>query len=536
MEDTPISSNNAAIQNRHRHLQRLLVKMQAMTDQCHDEGHYDHDGLLHSNVTVREDASHMSAISCDSRTVDMASDRKSPAVLREQHSASIHQEVKIDVVEKDSISSRCSVEPEGEYEPQQLLSEDRYKNAPRTREEAIERYSSLARKKASLMTNHNFDKGDTSKSASRLSGKSFKSPPLALLTDHSDGTFVGQSIASDDGSSVSSMTSMDSYMKQQYILRELERLRARELKTSPIKRRDKYANCRRSAVDNSDRSNRMERDDSRRSISNKTRSISMPRDGSHQHRHRVGDLVNMPIQESLSSHNHSASSRPHRHDDRSQFASSRSRRHHDRSKITSTTSRRHDDRSHSTSSRSRRHEERSQFASSRSSDDAKSFNNLQACAQSHNTSHTPPLSQIEECCIKHPDVLLSDQTDVNVWTCMRYCKDEDTGRWFNKKKVCYACLEEDEVSAYHETSTHSYHDKKHQERSYEDEDRTHSMTSSSSDGDIENRNTVNVYTDDGNQTPLEREAEAQRRRFIRRLAARAYHFPGMVLERQLMTC
>jgi hypothetical protein len=38
--------------------------------------------------------------------------------------------------------------------------------------------------------------------------------------------------------------------------------------------------------------------------------------------------------------------------------------------------------------------------------------------------------------------------------------------------------------------------------------------------------TVSVYGDDGNQTPLEREAEAQRRRFIRRLAARAYHFPG----------
>jgi hypothetical protein len=38
--------------------------------------------------------------------------------------------------------------------------------------------------------------------------------------------------------------------------------------------------------------------------------------------------------------------------------------------------------------------------------------------------------------------------------------------------------------------------------------------------------TVSVYGDDGNQTPLEREAEAQRRRFVRRLAARAYHFPG----------
>jgi hypothetical protein len=50
--------------------------------------------------------------------------------------------------------------------------------------------------------------------------------------------------------------------------------------------------------------------------------------------------------------------------------------------------------------------------------------------------------------------------------------------------------------------------------------------SSSEDESHPNRSTINVYTDDGNQTPLEREAEAQRRRFIRRLAARAYHFPG----------
>jgi hypothetical protein len=90
--------------------------------------------------------------------------------------------------------------------------------------------------------------------------------------------------------------------------------------------------------------------------------------------------------------------------------------------------------------------------------------------------------------------------------------------------VCEACLEEDEEMGYH----HNDDDPAPQEkkaREYFDE-RTHSLSSSEDEGSNQYKNTINVYTDDGNQTPLEREAEAQRRRFIRRLAARAYHFPG----------
>ena len=53
-----------------------------------------------------------------------------------------------------------------------------------------------------------------------------------------------------------------------------------------------------------------------------------------------------------------------------------------------------------------------------------------------------PVYQLEECCIKHPHVLLQDQTNVNIWTCMRYCKDPKTGRWVTVKKVCVQCLGE----------------------------------------------------------------------------------------------
>jgi len=155
-----------------------------------------------------------------------------------------------------------------------------------------------------------------------------------------------------------------------------------------------------------------------------------------------------------------------------------------------------------------------------------------------------PVYQLEECCIKHPHLLLQDQTNVNVWTCMRYCKDHRTGRWVTVKKVCTQCLRElgdsydDEDWLQHaslydrsrSTRTSGQHFSHSTEKTW---------TNSSDDEEVGHANhhrsrynlssrgaTVSVYGDDGNQTPLEREAEAQRRRFIRRLAARAYHFPG----------
>ena len=161
-----------------------------------------------------------------------------------------------------------------------------------------------------------------------------------------------------------------------------------------------------------------------------------------------------------------------------------------------------------------------------------------------------PVYQLEECCIKHPHVLLSDQTNVNVWTCMRYCKDPRTGRWVTMKKVCVQCLcelddsydDEDwlqHASSYDRSrSTRSFSGHHHSKDEYGFSHSTEETWSHSSDeefghdGHNHSRHnlsrgaTVSVYGDDGNQTPLEREAEAQRRRFIRRLAARAYHFPG----------
>mmetsp|Transcript_9982 Transcript_9982/g.16385 ORF Transcript_9982/g.16385 Transcript_9982/m.16385 type:complete len:825 (-) Transcript_9982:946-3420(-) len=161
-----------------------------------------------------------------------------------------------------------------------------------------------------------------------------------------------------------------------------------------------------------------------------------------------------------------------------------------------------------------------------------------------------PVYQLEECCIKHPQVLLQDQTKVNVWTCMRYCKDPRTGRWVTVKKVCTQCLRElgDSYDDRDWQQHASMYDRSRSTRSsgnrhshYKDEygvshSTDETWSSSSEDEEVGHRHsqynhskrgtTVNVYGDDGNQTPLEREAEAQRRRFARRLAARAYHFPG----------
>jgi hypothetical protein len=173
-------------------------------------------------------------------------------------------------------------------------------------------------------------------------------------------------------------------------------------------------------------------------------------------------------------------------------------------------------------------------------------------AHMHKRSSTvgSPVYQLEECCIKHPHVLLQDQTNVNVWTCMRYCKDPRTGRWVTVKKVCTRCLLElgdsyddqdwlQHASLYdrsRSTRSSGHHHKDEYGFSHATEE---TWSNSSDDEEVGHAGhnhsrynlsskgvTVSVYGDDGNQTPLEREAEAQRRRFIRRLAARAYHFPG----------
>lgn len=514
------SSHQASIENRRLHLQSTVHKMHNTTLR---EDYYNEDELLHSEVMLHgEDAyGNMSAMSHGSRTVESSAvGSKSPTVLNEGDDTSFFSQSQRDGVEADeasrrsykspsrggssrrssvgrykemkdtiddndtaskSSSRRRSSEPEGLYQPQQRTSstnKSRYEDAMRTRKDAVEQYSSVARKKASLMTNHNFDAIEDDKSrrsssrkttppASALIRKSAPPPP-PFTSDHRD-SLVGKSVYPDDASSVSSMTSMDSYMKQQYILREMQRIRTRKSRsasrgTSRTSRKDHSHGRRRSSLERSEGTRS-------RNSSRKSRSRSMPRDRSS--RRQVHDLESIWEQE--------------------------------------------DSRSGSRCSTSSRDDAEDDSANTKS--DTKSFKNS---ANSHSTSNTPTLYQIEECCIKHPHVLLSDQVDVNVWTCMRYCKDERTGRWIKKKKVCQVCLEDDEENSYHEH--YSSRRDAHRGSSYVDDARTHSM--SSSDGEDYNRDTVNVYTDDGNQTPLEREAEAQRRRFIRRLAARAYHFPG----------
>lgn len=194
---------------------------------------------------------------------------------------------------------------------------------------------------------------------------------------------------------------------------------------------------------------------------------------------------------------------------------------------------------------------------------------------STHTTSSPLVYQREEFCIKHPGVLLSNQTDINVWTCMRYCKDPKNGRWHTVKMVCEECLAEDEECHVHDTPFHrrmrtelrgfrpqnnhmGYH-RPPQDLTGADESSPSVSSADVNDKDIEDDGTCStssLFTDAhttvsppsletkhskhhdretidvlpmegfGNQTPLERESEAQRRRFIRRLAARAYHFPG----------
>jgi len=195
---------------------------------------------------------------------------------------------------------------------------------------------------------------------------------------------------------------------------------------------------------------------------------------------------------------------------------------------------------------------------------------------STHTTSSPLVYQREEFCIKHPSVLLSNQTDINVWTCMRYCKDPKNGRWHTVKMVCEECFAEDEECHVHDSPFHrrmrtelrgfrpqnnhmGYH-RPPQDPTGADDSFPSVSSADMKDKDIEDDGTCStssLFTDAhatvystpslktkhskhhdretidvlpmegfGNQTPLERESEAQRRRFIRRLAARAYHFPG----------
>ncbi|KAL7536323.1 hypothetical protein ACHAWF_005433 [Thalassiosira exigua] len=202
-------------------------------------------------------------------------------------------------------------------------------------------------------------------------------------------------------------------------------------------------------------------------------------------------------------------------------------------------------------------------------------------SHSHNKSHPSPFSgssnnlhyQRGDACIRHPDVTLEPQTEVHVQTCMRHVKDPRTGRWRVAKMVCRSCLDEEEdacrgdIPAHRRFRSHlrsfvaeggrkrrilegleEFDEEGEEDEMGERSDdeggatsgaHSSSASSSSSRGDgsgrsrrtpgarrgSDGRTNVPVRPQD-DQTPLEREAEAQRRRFARRLAARAYHFPG----------
>ena len=451
---------------------------------------------------------------------------------------------------QSSRSSAASRDPDGEYD------DDGNGCEPSHRSLDVELYASTARKKASLMTNYDFNKsrgGETSSRDRRPSASSTarerivregqaRASPSRRRDDNMDehdndqyhddacnhdddgnvqtyfkeqvdaehippptaDSMVGQYISSSARStatSVSSMSSKDSYVRQQEFLRDLER----------------YKRVLRESRRNFDRIGE-EEDEGDAEY------------GYGEEEHIIQEEYEDEEENSLFQ-NESIQF--------SEFGEE------DGEKSLSVHDVEQDDATYSVGSRGGGNSRPTVSTSSRT----KGSSNRSAHFQKRSTVGSP-VYQLEECCIKHPHVLLQDQTSVNVWTCMRYCKDPRTGRWVTVKKVCTHCLRElgdsyddkdwqQHASMYDRSrstrsSRHGHSDHKDEYGVSHSTDET--WSSSSEDEEVGHHHsqynhsgrgrTVNVYGDDGNQTPLEREAEAQRRRFIRRLAARAYHFPG----------
>ena len=538
-----------------------------------------------------------------SSSASARSNRSRRSNTSSSRAGSRHQELKDDGAASDHFKEGASLEPDGHYKP--TPAHERSSNANHatdngervgfgsnsnfsstsssrssSRRREVNKYASIARKKASLMTNYNFEREEgeemsrrsraSNKSEGRVSGVYRSKPPPPPYPrgtsikgsqqrgitgndeDHydqqqqrPDPNLPIQSIGNKSiASSVSSMTSMDSYMKQQYMMREIEKYKRQAREAKEAVRRSQARDSRHSRGGR--RGERFNDEDNEYFGEEYSERLEGGEGGSR--RSYPGD--DYMIEEE----NDSFYSRSGRSDGGS------ARNHSSNSSMRSNVSGNSGSQTKNRSqppppppprpSQAKTPSNRRGSAPSVSSTNEYS-NPVTSAAQtsfisSTSTAHTPPLYQLEECCIKHPHILLTDQTDINVWTCMRYCKDEKSGRWITKKMCCEACLEEEEVMPHDDEydkecnahgSQYSFDKKKRRSSDqggydnhyHHHNDSTDSMSSSQEDHEYfnENSTTINIHPmDDGNQTPLEREAEAQRRRFIRRLAARAYHFPG----------
>ena len=279
---------------------------------------------------------------------------------------------------------------------------------------------------------------------------------------------------------------------------------------------------------------------SRRKRSPERSSSSSRRGSSHERSHYSGGSKSRRSSRSRSNDGHSSSSR---HESRRRGGSQQefsSRSHGSRRRSSYDNASRHS--GSRRSSKYGNYEDGSTRVSSRRSS-ANYYNDVED-PLGYNQHHHHDDEEEQQCCMKHPSIVLQEQTHAHVYTCMINVQDEESGRWHTKKMVCEVCLDIEESCdvRYHRDRDDTRHrsrdirrhhrssKKLHRERGKRHLDSTKSSrtlateySSPEDDDDGEERSSSDSDSDDKS---FSSESEVEKRRFIRRLAARAYHFPG----------
>ena len=278
---------------------------------------------------------------------------------------------------------------------------------------------------------------------------------------------------------------------------------------------------------------------SRRKRSPERSSSSSRRGSSHERSHYSGGPKSRRSSRSRSNDGHSSSSR---HESRRRGGSQQefsSRSHGSRRRSSYDNASRHS--GSRRSSKYGNYEESSTRVSSRRSS-ANYYNDVEDPLGYNQHHHDDEEEQ--QCCMKHPSIVLQEQTHAHVYTCMINVQDEESGRWHTKKMVCEVCLDIEESCdvRYHRDRDDTRHrsrdirrhhrssKKLHRERGKRHLDSTKSSrtlaTEYSSPEDDDGEEERSSSDSDSDDKSFSSESEVEKRRFIRRLAARAYHFPG----------
>ena len=279
---------------------------------------------------------------------------------------------------------------------------------------------------------------------------------------------------------------------------------------------------------------------SRRKRSPERSSSSSRRGSSHERSHYSGGSKSRRSSRSRSNDGHSSSSR---HESRRRGGSQQefsSRSHGSRRRSSYDNASRHS--GSRRSSKYGNYEDGSTRVSSRRSS-ANYYNDVED-PLGYNQHHHHDDEEEQQCCMKHPSIVLQEQTHAHVYTCMINVQDEESGRWHTKKMVCEVCLDIEESCdvRYHRDRDDTRHrsrdirrhhrssKKLHRERGKRHLDSTKSSrtlaTEYSSPEDDDGEEERSSSDSDSDDKSFSSESEVEKRRFIRRLAARAYHFPG----------